>query len=88
MTTTTTIHRAPTPAKILSTSIKPRTQVSGVDFQKSFSPAIGEGVFRISIMAQILNKLSAIVLDVEAAFLNGDFKTISVKWSNWNNPCS
>jgi hypothetical protein len=50
------------------------SQVPGVDFQESYSPVISDVVFRILIVCQILWRLSAVVLDVEVAFLNGDLE--------------
>jgi Reverse transcriptase (RNA-dependent DNA polymerase) len=48
------------------------SQVPGVDFKESYSPVINDIVFRVIIICQIVWNLTAKILDVEVAFLNGD----------------
>jgi Reverse transcriptase (RNA-dependent DNA polymerase) len=52
------------------------SQVPGVDFQESYSPVINDVVFRILIVCQIIWGLTAVLVDVEVAFLNGDLDEI------------
>lgn len=48
------------------------SQIPGVDFQESYSPVVNDVAFRIMVIFQMAHKLDSIILDVEAAFLNGD----------------
>jgi Reverse transcriptase (RNA-dependent DNA polymerase) len=48
------------------------SQVPGVDFQESYSPVVNDVAFRIMVIFQMVYKLDSLILDVEAAFLNGD----------------
>jgi Reverse transcriptase (RNA-dependent DNA polymerase) len=48
------------------------SQIPGVDFTEVFSPVVNEPIFRIILLAQILWKLQANLMDVETAFLHGD----------------
>jgi Reverse transcriptase (RNA-dependent DNA polymerase) len=50
------------------------SQVPGVDFKESYSPVINDVVFRILIVLQIVWGLTAALLDVEVAFLNGELE--------------
>jgi Reverse transcriptase (RNA-dependent DNA polymerase) len=55
------------------------SQVTGVDFQESYSPVINDVVFRILrilIVCQIIWGLTAVLIDVELAFLNGNLDKI------------
>jgi Reverse transcriptase (RNA-dependent DNA polymerase) len=48
------------------------SQIPCVDFTEVFSPVVNEPIFRIILLAQILWKLQANLIDVETAFLHGD----------------
>jgi Reverse transcriptase (RNA-dependent DNA polymerase) len=48
------------------------SQKPGVDFQESYSLVINDVVFRILIVLQMIWGLTAALLDVEVAFLNGE----------------
>jgi Reverse transcriptase (RNA-dependent DNA polymerase) len=50
------------------------SQVPGVDFQESYSPVVNDVAFRILVICQIIWNLDSIILDVEAAFLNGELE--------------
>jgi Reverse transcriptase (RNA-dependent DNA polymerase) len=52
------------------------SQVPGVDFQLSYSPVINDVIFRILIVCQIIWGLTAVLIVVEVAFLNGDLDEI------------
>jgi Reverse transcriptase (RNA-dependent DNA polymerase) len=52
------------------------SQVPGVDFQESYSPAINDVVFQILIVCQIIWGLTAVLVDIEVEFLNGDLDGI------------
>ena len=48
------------------------TQIPGVDFTESYAPVINDVSWRILIIAMLLWKLEAKIVDVETAFLYGD----------------
>ena len=48
------------------------SQVPGVDFTESYAPVINDITWRILIVAKIIWKLAAMIIDVETAFLHGD----------------
>jgi hypothetical protein len=50
------------------------SQIPGVDFQESYSPVINDVAFRILIIFQIVWRLESVIIDVEAAFLNGELE--------------
>lgn len=50
------------------------TQIPGVDFTEAYSPVINDVAFRIMIIIQMVWKLSAKIIDVETAFLNGELE--------------
>jgi Reverse transcriptase (RNA-dependent DNA polymerase) len=52
------------------------SQVPGMNFQESYSPVINDVVFWILIVCQIIWGLTAVLVDVEVAFLNGDLDKI------------
>ena len=47
-------------------------QIPGVDFQESFSPVVHEITIRCLLIIWIVQKLSAMLIDVETAFLYGE----------------
>jgi hypothetical protein len=47
------------------------SQIAGVDFTEVFSPVANDVTFRVLLLYMIINKLSALIFDVETAFLNG-----------------
>ena len=49
------------------------SQIPGVDFTESFSPVINDTTWRIMIIIMIVMKLQAKIIDVETAFLYGEF---------------
>jgi Reverse transcriptase (RNA-dependent DNA polymerase) len=50
------------------------SQIPGVDFQDFYSPVVNDAVFRIVVILQILWGLTAVIIDVETAFLHGELK--------------
>ena len=48
------------------------TQIPGVDFTESYAPVINDVSWRILIIAMIVQKLEAKIIDVSTAFLYGD----------------
>jgi hypothetical protein len=50
------------------------TQVPGIDFTEAYSPVINDVCFRIMIIFQMVWNLKAKIIDVETAFLHGDFE--------------
>jgi hypothetical protein len=48
------------------------SQVPGIDFQDFYSPVVNDAVFRIIIILQLMWNLTAVIIDVETAFLHGD----------------
>jgi Reverse transcriptase (RNA-dependent DNA polymerase) len=50
------------------------SQNPGVDFQDFYSSIVNDAVFRIVVILQILWGLTAIIIDVETAFLHGELK--------------
>ncbi len=45
------------------------SQIPGVDFTENFSPVVNDISFRTVLILMLLLKLSAVVIDVETAFL-------------------
>jgi Reverse transcriptase (RNA-dependent DNA polymerase) len=56
-------------ARLVACGYSKKTEV---DFQESYSPVINDVVFRILIVLHIIWGLTAALLDVEVAFLNGE----------------
>jgi Reverse transcriptase (RNA-dependent DNA polymerase) len=52
------------------------SQIPGVDFQELYNPVINDVVFRMVILCQIIWGLTAVLVDVKVAFLNGDLDKI------------
>ena len=50
------------------------SQVPGVDFNDSFAPVVNDVSFRVLLIAKLVWKLKARIIDVETAFLHGDLK--------------
>ena len=48
------------------------SQIPGIDFDEYYSPVVNDAVFRIIIILQILWGLTAVIIDIETAFLHGD----------------
>lgn len=48
------------------------SQIPVIDFTDYYSPVVNDTVFRILIILQLMWNLSAIIIDVETAFLHGD----------------
>jgi hypothetical protein len=50
------------------------SQVPGIDFTESYASVIDDDTWRILIVAKLLWRLSAQIVDVETAFLHGDLE--------------
>ena len=50
------------------------SQVPGIEFNDSFTPVVNDVSFRVSLIAKIVRKLKARIIDVETAFLHGALK--------------
>ena len=50
------------------------SQIPGVDYTEHFSPVINDITWRIMLVAMIMWKLDAWLIDVETAFLHGEFE--------------
>ena len=50
------------------------SQVPGIDYTDSYSPVADDITFRIVLIAQILWKLTATLIDIETAFLHGELE--------------
>ena len=50
------------------------SQVPGVNFNDSFAPIVNHVSFRVLLIAKIVWKLKARIINVETAFLHGDLK--------------
>ena len=50
------------------------SQIPGVDYSSNYSPVVHDITFRVLILAIMLFKLSAKIVDVETAFLHGDLE--------------
>ena len=50
------------------------SQIPGVDFTESYAPVINDVTWRILIVAKMMWKLKAKIVDVETAFLHGDLE--------------
>jgi hypothetical protein len=50
------------------------SQIAGVDFTKNYAPVTNDITLRILMVAMIVWKLDAKIVDVETAFLHGDLK--------------
>jgi Reverse transcriptase (RNA-dependent DNA polymerase) len=48
------------------------SQIPGVDFQDFYSPVVNDAVFRILIILQLTWHLTAVIIDIETAFLHGN----------------
>ena len=48
------------------------SQIPGVDFTESDAPVINDVCWRILIIAMLVQKLEAKIIDVSTAFLHGD----------------
>jgi hypothetical protein len=48
------------------------SQIPGIDFQDFYNPVVNDAVFRILIIVQLLWGLTAVIIDIETAFLHGD----------------
>jgi len=50
------------------------SQIPGVDFTENFAPVVNDVTWRILIVAMLVWKLDAIIIDAETAFLHGDLE--------------
>jgi len=50
------------------------SQIPGVDFTENFAPVVNDVTWRILIVAMLVWKLDAIIIDIETAFLHGNLE--------------
>ena len=50
------------------------SQIPGVDYTDNFGPMAHDVSFRIALARMMVEKLDSLVMDVETAFLYGDFE--------------
>jgi hypothetical protein len=53
------------------------SQIPGIDFNKRFALVINDVNFQIMLIDKLIWNLEAFIVDVETAFLHGEFKRIS-----------
>ena len=50
------------------------SQIPGMDFTESHSPVVHDATVRILLIVEMLHKLNSKLVDIETAFLHGEFK--------------